>query len=61
MHPEEEILIFVGLDPDNPLKLGAEVEEGIGWDDERLVLRKTGFVYLPEGFAASARNHPLGR
>jgi hypothetical protein len=49
VHPEEEILIFVGLDPDNPLKLGAEIEEGIGWDDERLVIRKPGLFICPKG------------
>ena len=49
VHPEEEILIFVGLDPDDPLKLGAEIEEAIGWDDERLVMRKPGLFICPKG------------
>ena len=49
VHPEEEILIFVGLDPNDPLKLGAEIEEGIGWDDERLVMRKPGLFICPKG------------
>jgi hypothetical protein len=49
VHPEEEILIFVGLDPERPLYLGAEVEEAIGWDDERLVLNKPGLFVCPKG------------
>ena len=49
VHPEEEILIFVGLDPNEPLKLGAEIEEAVGWDDERLVLNKPGMFICPKG------------
>ena len=49
LHPEEEILIFVGLDPDKPLELSAEIEEGMGWDDERLVVKNPGLLICPKG------------
>ncbi len=50
VHPEEEILIFVGLDPEKPMDLGAEVELGMGWDDERIVIsKKPGLYICPKG------------
>lgn len=49
VHPEEEILIFVGFDPEKPLYLGAEIELGMGWDDERIVLNKPGLYVCPKG------------
>lgn len=49
VHPEEEILIFLGLNPDAPLSLGAEIECGMGWDDERLILNKPGLYICPKG------------
>ena len=49
-HPEEEILIFVGFDPDNPLYLGAEVEMGMGPEVDRYVLNKPGLYIAPKGF-----------
>jgi hypothetical protein len=49
-HPEEEILIFVGFDPDNPLYLGVEVEMGMGPEVDRYVLNKPGLYIAPKGF-----------
>jgi hypothetical protein len=34
-HPNEEVLVVVGIDPDDPLNIGAEVEIGMGPEDER--------------------------
>jgi hypothetical protein len=34
-HPNEELLITVGLDPNDPLHVGAEVELSMGEEDER--------------------------
>ena len=49
-HPEEEILISVGWDPDNPLYLGAEVEMGMGPEVDMYVLNKPGLYIAPKGF-----------
>ena len=49
-HPEEEILIAVGFDPDNPLYLGAELEHGMGPEGDRYVLNKPGLYIAPKGF-----------
>ncbi|MDR1571735.1 MAG: hypothetical protein LBS32_04340 [Clostridiales Family XIII bacterium] len=35
VHPAEEILLIFGLDPNDPLHVGAEVEESMGPEDER--------------------------
>jgi hypothetical protein len=49
-HPEAEILIFVGFDPDNPLYLGAEVDFGMGPEVDRYILNKPGLYIAPKGF-----------
>lgn len=49
-HPEAEILVFVGFDPDNPLYLGAEIEMGLGPEVDRYVLNKPGLYIAPKGF-----------
>ena len=49
-HPEEEILIFVGFDPDRPEYLGCEVEMGMGPEVDRYVLNKPGLYIAPKGF-----------
>jgi len=49
-HPEEEILVFVGGDPDRPDYLGAEVEHGMGYECERHILNTPGLYICPKGF-----------
>lgn len=47
-HPEEEILVVAGLDPNNIDYLGAEVEMGMG--GERHVFNKPTACICPKGF-----------
>ncbi len=49
-HPEEEILCFVGLDPDNLEYLGAELEIGMGKDYERHIFNTPTVAICPKGF-----------
>jgi hypothetical protein len=49
-HPEEEILCFVGLDPDNINYLGAELELGMGKEYERHIFNKPTVAICPKGF-----------
>jgi hypothetical protein len=49
-HPEEEILVFVGLDPDDLNYLGAELELGMGKDYERHIFNKPTVAICPAGF-----------
>ncbi len=49
-HPEEEILCFVGLDPDDINYLGAELELGMGPDYERHIFNKPTVAVCPKGF-----------
>ncbi len=49
-HPEEEILCFVGLDPNDIQYLGAELELGMGQDYERHIFNKPTVAICPKGF-----------
>jgi len=49
-HPEEEILVFIGLDPDDIDYLGAELEVGMGQDHERHIFNKPTVAICPKGF-----------
>lgn len=49
-HPEEEILCFVGLDPDNLDYLGAELEIGMGKDYERHIFNTPTVAICPQAF-----------
>jgi hypothetical protein len=49
-HPEEEILCFVGLDPEDLNYLGAELELGMGQDYERHIFNKPTVAICPKGF-----------
>jgi hypothetical protein len=49
-HPEEEILIFVGLDTDNMDYLGAELELGMGKDYERHIFNTPTVAICPAAF-----------
>jgi hypothetical protein len=49
-HPEAEILCYVGLDPDDINYLGAELELGMGKQQERHVFNKPTVAICPQGF-----------
>jgi hypothetical protein len=49
-HPEEEILCFVGLDPNDINYLGAELELGMGKDYERHIFNKPTVAICPAAF-----------
>jgi hypothetical protein len=49
-HPEEEILVFVGLDPDDLNFLGCEQELAMGKEYERHIFNKPTVAVCPSGF-----------
>lgn len=49
-HPEEEILVFVGYDPDDLTDLGCEIDMGMGPKAERYIFNKPTAVVCPKGF-----------
>ncbi len=49
VHEYDEILAFLGTDPDNKQDLGAEIELYIG--DEKHTLTKSCLVFLPKGLS----------
>jgi hypothetical protein len=49
-HPEAEILVFVGLDPDNLNYLGCEQELAMGKDYERHIFNTPTIAICPGGF-----------
>lgn len=48
-HPYDELLYFFGSDPDNPEKLNATVEFGIGEEWQKLTFDKTAVLRFPAG------------
>ena len=48
-HPADECLLFVGLDPDNPNYLGAEIEIAMGEEQEIHVFDTPTVVVVPRG------------
>jgi hypothetical protein len=50
-HPYPEVLLFQGLDPDNPTDLGGELELHMGPEFELHLFEKTTAVYMPPRFA----------
>lgn len=48
-HPYDELLYFLGSDPDNPEKLNATVEFGIGEEWQKLTFDKTAVLRFPAG------------
>ena len=46
-HDFDEIIGFIGNDPENPRDLGAEVE--LWLEDDKHILTKTCMVYVPKG------------
>jgi hypothetical protein len=49
-HPEEEILIWVGFNPDDLHDLGCEIEFGMGEEDERHIFDVPTVAVCPKGF-----------
>lgn len=49
-HPEEEILVFVGLNPDDLSVMDAELEIGMGPDYERHIFNTPTVCICPQGF-----------
>jgi hypothetical protein len=49
-HPNEEILCVVGLDPDDQMNLGAEVEMALGDEDERYYTSAPYIWICPKNF-----------
>lgn len=49
-HPEDEIMIFLGMDPDNVGSLGAEIEVDLGKEHERYLFDKPSAISCPAGF-----------
>jgi hypothetical protein len=52
-HDYEEIFLFLGTDPDDTGKLGAEIEFWLGEGDdlEKVVITTSSAVYVPAGLA----------
>ncbi|MDY6825629.1 MAG: hypothetical protein SVV67_00395 [Bacillota bacterium] len=49
-HPEEEILVFPGLNPDDLNYFGAELEIALGYEFERHLINKPSVIICPQGF-----------
>jgi len=49
VHPNDEALVFVGLDPDNPEYLGAEMEIRFGEEQEPYIFDTPTVVIAPKG------------
>ncbi len=49
-HPEEEILVFPGLNPDDLNDFGAELEIALGYEFERHIINSPTVVICPQGF-----------
>ncbi|MEM2320399.1 MAG: hypothetical protein QXS79_00720 [Candidatus Bathyarchaeia archaeon] len=50
-HTADEIFLFIGTDPENPLDLGGEVEFwlGCGEDAEKYIITKPTCIHIPAG------------
>lgn len=46
-HTTDEIIGFFGSNPDDPYKLGAEIEFWL--EDEKYILTKSSLIFVPEG------------
>lgn len=49
VHPSDEVLLFLGCDPDNPQYLGAEIEIAMGEEQEKHVFDTPTVVVVPKG------------
>jgi hypothetical protein len=50
-HPQEEILVMVGLDADAPHEIGASIEMAMGEEDERYACTEPTVYIMPRGFS----------
>lgn len=50
IHPVDEALFFLGLNPNDINYLGAEIEIGLGEEDERQVINRPSAVIAPKNF-----------
>jgi hypothetical protein len=50
-HPDNEVLIFLGTDPNNSDSLGAEIEIDLGEEHERHIVDKPSAILCPAGMA----------
>jgi len=50
-HPAEEIILYLGLDADDPMNIGAECETFLGEEGEVYVCSQPTLYYFPRGFA----------
>jgi hypothetical protein len=49
VHPVDEVLVYLGMDPDNPDRLGAEIEIDLGKEHERHIIDRPAAVVCPAG------------
>ena len=49
VHPYDECLVFMGLDPENPAYLGAEIEVGMGKEGEKVIIDSPSVIVVPGG------------
>jgi hypothetical protein len=49
VHPTDEVLVYLGLDPNAPDNLGAEIELDLGAEHERHFINKSSVVVCPAG------------
>jgi hypothetical protein len=49
VHPYDEVLLFAGTDPVQPEYLGAEIEIGMGEEQEKHIFNKPTLVVAPKG------------
>jgi hypothetical protein len=49
VHPVDEVLVYLGIDPDNMDDLGAEIEIDMGKEHERHLIDKPSVVICPAG------------
>jgi hypothetical protein len=49
VHPTDEVLIYLGLDPNDSDYLGAEIEIDMGQEHERHIINKSSVVICPAG------------
>ena len=50
IHKDAELLFHIGMNPDDPMDLGAEVEMYMGPELERHVFNRTTVIYIPPNF-----------
>ncbi|MEJ2246852.1 MAG: hypothetical protein P8Y80_12360, partial [Acidobacteriota bacterium] len=49
VHPVDEVLVYLGMDPHNPDNLGAEIEVDLGKKHERHLINEPAAIVCPAG------------